>query len=79
MTPNGQIAIPLDKAAIREPFLSGLDSNSRHWRVRSEFNLCPQFTSSRPAQRRSAIADSGQRLWVRSGLAAVIHVDVSAP
>lgn len=23
MTPNGQIAIPLDKAAIREPFSNG--------------------------------------------------------
>lgn len=26
MTPNGQIAIPLDKAAIREPFMRGFQS-----------------------------------------------------
>lgn len=29
MTPNGQIAIPLDKAAIREPFLSLRYSSSQ--------------------------------------------------
>ncbi len=36
MTPNGQIAIPLDTAAIREPFLNGSggpeSGQSRHTR-----------------------------------------------
>ena len=30
MTPNGQIAIPLETAAIREPFVAGRDRNVMH-------------------------------------------------
>lgn len=43
----------------------------------SEYLENPHPTSSQPARRRSAIAGLGQRLWVRFGLAAVIHVGVS--
>lgn len=54
MTPNGQIAIPLDKAAIREPFLT------------LTFENCTQARNSREAARAAHDRPRGRALLYRS-------------
>ena len=56
MTPNGQIAIPLDKAAIREPFLE----IQTDWKVQT--NRLKNFL------RRLASAVSSPYQWLRVSL-----------